>query len=285
MLARADAFEQKLSGVNRSLGTLGPDPTSVGQQMLAALTELQNQFGTTAEKIARGFTSVVGSAVDGVAESLSGLIQGTMDWGDALRNVARTMGTAVVNAITRMFAEWLVGRALMAAKNMFFSTQEGAVDAAAKAPGALMSSISSFGVAAAVGVAALLAAIAALGGAFAEGGLVRGPGGPKSDSVLARLSAGEYVVNAEAVRTYGQPLLDRLNRRSLRVSAGEDGAVTPARAPRAVETGPAGGSQAALNLVLVDSRREARQFLESAEGEARIVDIIRRHRMRVGIPT
>lgn len=46
---------------------------------------------------------------------------------------------------------------------------------------------------------------------FAEGGLVRGPGTGKSDSVMARLSNGEYVVNAAATRALGTRLLDSLN--------------------------------------------------------------------------
>lgn len=33
---------------------------------------------------------------------------------------------------------------------------------------------------------------------FASGGMIRGPGGPREDRVLARLSPGEYVVNADA---------------------------------------------------------------------------------------
>jgi hypothetical protein len=40
-----------------------------------------------------------------------------------------------------------------------------------------------------------------------------------------------------------------------------------------------------MSLILVDSRNQARQFLESAAGEARIVDIVRRRRMQIGVPT
>lgn len=46
---------------------------------------------------------------------------------------------------------------------------------------------------------------------YATGGLISGPGTGTSDSILARLSAGEYIVNADAVRTYGTGLLDQLN--------------------------------------------------------------------------
>lgn len=45
---------------------------------------------------------------------------------------------------------------------------------------------------------------------YASGGLISGPGSGKSDSILARLSAGEYVVNAAATKN-NLPLLQQLN--------------------------------------------------------------------------
>jgi hypothetical protein len=45
----------------------------------------------------------------------------------------------------------------------------------------------------------------------AGGGLVSGPGGPTSDSIPARLSAGEFVVRAAAVRAYGAHNLAAIN--------------------------------------------------------------------------
>jgi len=46
---------------------------------------------------------------------------------------------------------------------------------------------------------------------FATGGYVRGPGSGTSDSIMARLSNGEFVVKAAAVRHYGPQLLAALN--------------------------------------------------------------------------
>ncbi|MEI8715868.1 phage tail protein [Mesorhizobium sp. ISC11] len=46
---------------------------------------------------------------------------------------------------------------------------------------------------------------------FAAGGSVRGPGGPRSDSILARLSAGEFVIQAKVVRQLGVDFFHRLN--------------------------------------------------------------------------
>jgi hypothetical protein len=53
---------------------------------------------------------------------------------------------------------------------------------------------------------------AGLAGGHAEGGLIKGPGGPKSDSIPARLSDGEYVMKAEAVSRFGAGNLDAINR-------------------------------------------------------------------------
>ncbi len=48
------------------------------------------------------------------------------------------------------------------------------------------------------------------GHGYADGGLVTGPGGPRSDSIKALLSAGEYVVNAHAAES-NLPLLQAIN--------------------------------------------------------------------------
>jgi hypothetical protein len=52
----------------------------------------------------------------------------------------------------------------------------------------------------------------AAGGGLAAGGLVSGPGGPTSDSIPARLSAGEFVFKASAVRSIGPAVLAAMNR-------------------------------------------------------------------------
>lgn len=46
---------------------------------------------------------------------------------------------------------------------------------------------------------------------FAEGGLVPGSGGPKADDVLARVSSGEYVVQASSVSKFGRGFFDAIN--------------------------------------------------------------------------
>ncbi|TIQ46359.1 MAG: hypothetical protein E5X49_02015 [Mesorhizobium sp.] len=48
-------------------------------------------------------------------------------------------------------------------------------------------------------------------GGFADGGLIRGRGGPRSDSILARVSNGEFIVQARAVKRLGVGFLNALN--------------------------------------------------------------------------
>lgn len=52
----------------------------------------------------------------------------------------------------------------------------------------------------------------------AQGGIVRGPGTSTSDSIMARLSDGEYVVNAESTKAY-LPLLNAINESGLRAAS------------------------------------------------------------------
>lgn len=46
---------------------------------------------------------------------------------------------------------------------------------------------------------------------YATGGFIKGPGTSTSDSILARLSRGEYVLRADAVKKYGLDFLNQLN--------------------------------------------------------------------------
>lgn len=51
--------------------------------------------------------------------------------------------------------------------------------------------------------------------ARAEGGPIDGPGTETSDSILARVSKNEYVINAKAVRHYGEQFISSINQRRL----------------------------------------------------------------------
>jgi len=78
-------------------------------------------------------------------------------------------------------------------------------------------------------------------GSFASGGRIRGPGTGTSDSIMARLSNGEYVIKAAAVRKYGAHMFDNLN--GMRVPKFADGGMVGS-------VSAAGGNGSTLNLSL-----------------------------------
>ncbi len=113
---------------------------------------------------------------------------------------------------------------------------------------------------------------------FAGGGHIRGPGTATSDSILARLSDGEYVVRAAAVRRYGLNFLHALNGMSLPKFA-TGGLVASAMAPALAET----GSNRALvgrDIVLPNGER-FRAYTESDQ-EAQISSIMQRLALQMG---
>jgi hypothetical protein len=250
---RIDSAENQIGSVDEQRGTMGPDPASYGEQFGQVFTELREMATITASDIARTFRTVIQSAVDGIAGSIGGLIRGTMTWGQALQNIGSSILNGVIDAIAKMFAEWIVGRLAVKAVEIASSGAE----AVAKAPGALMTSISSFGVAAALGVAGLIAAIAAISGAFAEGG--RPPSGRPAlvgelgPELFVPDSAGRIIpADATAALLAGQP-------------AGMGGG-----------SAAAVGGGATVNLAAFDTREDARRWSQSQEAEVWFVDMANR---------
>lgn len=103
---------------------------------------------------------------------------------------------------------------------------------------------------------------------WATGGHIRGPGTGTSDSILARLSDGEFVMRAAAVERYGVGFMDAVNRMALpRFAAGG-----PAGAAGAAGAAPVAGSIVIqnLNLPAVSNARqlvaELRQMLRTDPG-------------------
>jgi len=125
------------------------------------------------------------------------------------------------------------------------------------------------------GVSALVggAPMPGLGGGvagFADGGMVSGPGTATSDSIPARLSAGEYVVRAAAVQKYGAGLLEAINRGAYpRAAAG----VSVPTTRRYAEGGLVAG-QGGVRIVNVVDPSLVSGFMRSSEGEQVIVNAI-----------
>lgn len=116
---------------------------------------------------------------------------------------------------------------------------------------------------------------------LASGGQVRGPGGPRQDKVLARLSAGEYVVQARSVKKFGTDFFDRVNAgvvpRELKgfAAGGLVGAVS-----RDSLTAPAGDMSGQLGIGL--SEGLVVKSMDTPAGSRLIMKVISKNRRALG---
>ncbi len=275
--AQIETIDGQRRGVSGEIGRFEAegDPESFRDQMALTIRDIRDQLGTTAQVVARGFQSMVGSAVNGLASGIRGLITLTMTWGDALRTIGTSILDGVIDSIARMAAEWITKHALMKGVSLAWhafleamgwrqvasSNAQEAAKTPALATNAALSSIGSYGISAAVGIAALVAAlavgIAAATGSFREGGYTGdGPAG----QVAGVVHRGEYVVPAPVVDRIGVPAIEAM------VAGG----------PAPGSAGAGGGATNITFAGLFDTRSAVFGVLESADGERFLIDFMRR---------
>jgi hypothetical protein len=190
------------SGVTQGILGANQNPMTVAEGVDAALTRIQDRWGTLATQMSDSL-SMVGDTITGsLANGMDQLLGTTDQWTQKLGSIAGPIMGSITGAISKMFAEWIVGRTAAAAKNIALSIQEGA----AAAPGALFKSIESFGIAAALGLAGFMAA-KALGGGFFAGGFT-GLGHPHEPAGIVH--KGEFVIPHDVVTAVGPGALGGL---------------------------------------------------------------------------
>lgn len=173
--------------------------------------------------LAAGISDVYGQLFDtignGIANSIGQAIVYGKDLGDALKDVARTAISELISGFVKLGLQWVITEAIgksLAQSGIAATIAEAEAVSAAWAPAAAFASLASFGAnAAPAGVAisstvALSEILSAVGSSFATGGYVAGPGNGTSDSILAMLSNGEYVVNAKATAA-NRAILEQMN--------------------------------------------------------------------------
>lgn len=254
MGANTDTHDSQIQRVKDELDQLeiarlsaGPDPTSWVDQTAAALNQLRDNWGTTAQQIAGTISGTIGTAVDSVAENITHALLVTGDWAAAFANVGMTIATQLVQAIVAMGARWVATHIMMAVAGKVLAASSvaamapiAAAQAAVWATPATLATIASFGgaaaaapaeIAGAIGMTQLLSAVPG----FSDGGYTGESGGvvhPK-----------EFVFSAPAVDAIGLDNLEALHHAGLNPS-------TPA--------GGMGGSAAAqakeTRWLLIDHR-------------------------------
>lgn len=172
---------------------------------------------------------------------------------------AETAGAAAV-ATAKVAADGVATASSLAATATTTAAQTAAAATTASAwlPAALVASIGSFGAAAVVGGTALLAAFALIKG-FATGGYVSGPGSGTSDSIPARLSNGEFVVNAKATAR-NRELLEAINSNERVSFSGENLSVNASNGSEAAQAQKPGMS---LTVNLIEDKANAGKVSQS----------------------
>jgi len=252
----------------------GPDPESLVQTMQAAFVTLQNDFGTVAQNIAKGFTAIIGGAVNSISDGITGLILHTKTWGQALRQIGTTILTTIIDAIVQMGVRWVAtqiltaisGKAIMAA-GLAANAAIAVAQSAIWATPATLATIASYGgaAAAAPGLIALAEGItlaeSIAGGGFARGGYT-GAGGKYE--VAGKVHRGEFVFPAERVREIGLSSLYNLAFKHGTPSEIARPQLLPSYAEGGLVTGASTAAQN-FNFALIDNRQDRRDW-ESRKG-------------------
>jgi hypothetical protein len=274
----------RLEQIQNNFASLS-DPSQSFQDVtgaaMGALLDYQAQIGTVYDELHENLIRIQEDLSGGIAESIEGLIRGTMTWSEAFENVGQAILNSVITAFASMLANWITTQLTMLVLSKVFGKSAAASSAgtavalaAAWAPAATAASIATFGVAAGVGTAAYVAglgaaslssiAFAGAGAAgavgFAEGGFT-GPGG-KYD-VAGTVHAGEFVMPADVVGKTG-PGYFYEQMKDIRSGSGKGGS---------------GGGPS--SLAVFDSRKSAERWAESQSFETRVIDIMESNKGRL----
>lgn len=118
-------------------------------------------------------------------------------------------------------------------------------------------------------------------GTFAEGGHIQGPGTATSDSILARLSNGEFVIKASSVQKYGTNFLHSLNQGFLpsnlmpRFATGGLVGASVEGAAAIASNIQSGDVTVPLKVVNVTDPNEVGRYLKTRSGERIMVNFMK----------
>ncbi|TIL94521.1 MAG: phage tail tape measure protein [Mesorhizobium sp.] len=184
----------------KSIDDLGSATQDAGASIDNTITNSIKQIAPAAQEAAAGFSSALGGLDAGAAQQAAGAMVAPFEtlpgkFSEILNGIRALLqgGFANLNSIVTSLAAQIQS----AIARILASLRAAAAAASAlRAQAAGSSSASSSG---------------GSQGGFAGGGFVRGPGGPRTDSILARLSNGEFVIQARAVQRLGVDFLNLLN--------------------------------------------------------------------------
>lgn len=295
---RQDAIKDLASGNGRlgqmqgELGGLGPDPSSMIQNVRAQLTGLQNEWGTISQNIASGFTNTIGSAMSGTSDALYAWASGAATARDAWQGALQSIGQSFLRTCTDMVAKMIWRSTIERALTMIGVTThvagEQAKTAATVTGGGMRmvvwikealasvykGAIAAFDALASIpyvgpflGAAAMAAAIGGgialvgkMTGGFAEGGYT-GPGGKYEAAGIVH--RGEFVFPQESVERIGLGRLEAM----------KNGYAAGGLVGRAMSGGGSGGGNSGgggVTIILAGTAAEAQKIKRNSHNAATI---------------
>jgi hypothetical protein len=196
-----DEYEATLNTLARE--ALGLDTTLSDLKTQQEIAEKAFAAGIiTGDEYAKIVKTIKGEIIDYNAENEktfgAGAIKGVKDYYDSISDNAANMGEFVGDTFSTL--EGTLSDFFMTGeidfKTFTNALKKGLADLAAKA--VITTGINFLG--------KIFPALE-----FADGGMVPGSGGPKADDVLARVSSGEYVIQASSVSKFGKGFFDAVN--------------------------------------------------------------------------
>lgn len=218
-------------------------------------TAAVQNFGNQARDIAGQTQSIFSSAFNTISTDItSAIMDGTLSF-STLGDIGKAVLQQIVAGFIKMGVQMAMNAALSATIGASTTTANIALagtTASAWAPAAAMVSLATLGTNAAPANAALISTTGVASGlavvpGFATGGYISGPGSGTSDSIPARLSNGEFVVNAQATKR-NRSLLEAINSNE-RVSVRGDGGSLTVQSGGTSDSGrQSGGSGGGLSI-------------------------------------
>lgn len=258
-LARAQ-IDREIAGVYGDIGQIDAEALRLKQDAffespLGQIRKMATEAPTLFQEMGNVITGSITGAIDGVSNSLTDVIMGTKSWGQAFREVA----SQVVSQLIQMTIRMILFNGIFKSIGMAIGGPAGAV----------------------IGTPSFA-------GRFAGGGLV--PGAPsRTDNRLAAVATGEFVMPSDATAYYGAGAMEAIRR--MRVPRSWLAGFGRPVMPRAAFGFAAGGlvgdapriEAPKVNIAILNTRGEMREWMESAEGQRVAFDAVSRRTMEMGV--
>ncbi|MFK3922159.1 phage tail length tape measure family protein [Pseudomonas fulva] len=226
-------------------------------------TAAVQNFGNQARDIAGQTESIFSSAFNNISTDITNAIMNGQLSFSSLGDIARNVLRDILAGFIRMGVQMALNAALNATLGTAAAGQSmilAGTTATAWAPAAALASLATLGAnsvpaAAALTATTALASTLAVVPGFATGGFVSGAGTGTSDSIMARLSDGEFVVNAQATKR-NRALLEAINSNERVSVGGQSIASVPAPASKSQAVATA-APQPKVTVNLIEDRSRA----------------------------